>query len=67
VLYEIALDGNRLRDSGFGISLTGKPPSVNVLDAVCDCYGFRRLGDRIGLGLLLRSCFACTTTQRLVS
>jgi hypothetical protein len=43
-----------LRDSRFGIRLTGKPAGLHVLDVLNDGLGFLRLRSRIGLGLLLR-------------
>jgi hypothetical protein len=43
-----------LRDGGFGIRLTGKPPGLHLLDVRCDGFGFLRLRGGIGLRLLLR-------------
>jgi hypothetical protein len=42
-----------LRDGGFGIRLTGKPPGLHLLDVRRDCFGFLRLRSGIGLCLLL--------------
>src|SRR5262245_40286875 len=43
-----------LRNCGFGIRLTGKPPRLHVPHVVYEGLGFLRLGCSIGLGLLLR-------------